>query len=174
MIREEVPRTVPDRLTGLATGQLESVNQGITGSLALTAPLVPLAVHGEISGRTAGETRTPLGALPTASLNGYNAGLGVSWVDPRGYIGVAGREYSLSYGVPGTFNGEVIPGAHEGWSGGRHEAVDRPPGSSRAAGHRPFESIELDGSYVRFDQDELEIGGPGGPVVEESPGLRLV
>jgi iron complex outermembrane receptor protein len=165
VVREEVPRTVPERITGVVTGQVASVNEGATGGFALTAPLGSFAVRGELSGRTADNTRTPRGDLPTSYLDGYNGGLGVSWVGARGYLGFAGRDYGMRYGVPGTFNDEVIPGGHEG---GVEIDMRRSTGRMEAmflGGIGPFESIELDGTYVRFDQDEIELGGSDGPVV---------
>lgn len=165
VIREEVPRTVPDRVTGRVSAQAESVNRGLTGGFSMVAPVGPLAVRGELSGRTAGNTRTPLGELPTTQLDGYNAGLGASWVGSRGYLGVAGRDYAIRYGVPGVFNGEVIPGGHPGGV-----EIDLRRSTARLEGALlggigPFESIELDANYVRYDQDEIELGGPLGPIV---------
>src|SRR5690606_26811323 len=144
VIREEIPRSRPDRLTGLATGQVESVNGGATGGIALNAPLGPLAIRGEISGRTAGNTQTPLGELPTTHIEGYNGGTGVGWITPSGYIGVSARRQELLYGVPGTFNGEVIPGGHVGGV-----EIDTQRSTLRLQGALtgrigPFEGIEAD------------------------------
>lgn len=165
VIREEVPRTLPEALSIEGSTQVESVNRGIAAGAAATAPLGPIALRAELSGRTASNTRTPQGELPTTYLDGYNAGLGASWIGSRGYLGIAGRDYSINYGVPGTFKGEAIPGAHEGGV-----EIDLRRSALRfegalTGGVGPFQSIELDANYVRFDQDELELGGPGGPVI---------
>jgi iron complex outermembrane recepter protein len=159
VIREEVPRTVPERVTGTASAQAESVNRGATAGAAASAPLGPLAVRGELSLRRAGDTRTPLGPLGSTGMEGYNAGLGASWVHHHGFTGVAGRHYALTYGVPGTFQGETIPGAHEGGV-----TIDLRRSTVRADGSwlydlGPFRSIEASGNFVRFEQTEIEPGG---------------
>jgi iron complex outermembrane receptor protein len=165
VIREEVPRTLPERLAVQASTQIESVNRGLTAGAVATAPVGPIAVRAELSGRTAGNTQTPLGELPTTYIDGYNAGAGASWVAPRGYLGVAGRSYAINYGVPGIFNGQVIPGAHEdGVEIDLRRSALRLEGAL-TGGVGPFESVEMDANYVRFDQEELELGGAEGPVV---------
>ncbi len=165
VIREEVPRTVPEAVTGMASAQVESVNRGFTAGATATVPAGPFAVRAELSGRTAGNTQTPLGELPTSQIDGYNAGIGASWVGAPGFAGAAIRDYWTRYGVPGSFNGELIPGGHEG---GVEIELRRTAARVEAAlnsGAGPFESVEFDGNFVRFDQSEYELGGPQGPVV---------
>jgi iron complex outermembrane recepter protein len=159
VIREEVPRTLPEGLSGMASGQVESVNAGMTAGTSVLGALGPLALRAELSGRRAGDTRTPLGTLPSTQMDGHNAALGGSWVHGSGFAGASVRDYALSYGVPGTFNGLTIPGAHEG---GVTIDLRRTTGRAQAAWLRslgPFRSVELDGTYVRFEQTELEPGG---------------
>jgi iron complex outermembrane receptor protein len=159
VIREEVPRTRPEHVSGTFSAQAESVNRGLTAGGSMLMPAGPLAVRAELSGRTAADTRTPLGTLPSTELRGHNAGAGVSWAGGGGYAGVAGRDYALVYGVPGTFEGQTIPGAHEGGieidmrrSAARVEAGLRPGGSWLRA-------VDFDANYVRVDHRELEPGG---------------
>lgn len=156
VIREDVPRAVPERTTGSVTVQGESVNGGVAGGGMVQAPLGDFAARLELSGRSAGDTRTPLGNLPSTDLEGWNGALGVSSATERGYIGVAVRDYALRYGVPGVFDGQVIPGAHEGGIGIelRRTAVRMDAGRHPARG--PFRLLEASGSYTRYDQDELE------------------
>jgi iron complex outermembrane recepter protein len=162
VIRDEVPRTLPERLSGTVSLQGESVNRGATGGGSVLLPFGHVAIRAEVSGRTAGDTRTPLGPLPSTEMQGYSAGVGGSWIGADGFAGAALRDYALSYGVPGTFNGETIPGAHEDGV-----AVDlrRTVGRFEAAvlsGLGPFSSVQLEGHFVRFSQEELEAGGFAG------------
>jgi iron complex outermembrane recepter protein len=159
VIREDVPRTLPERLTGMASAQGESVNRGVTAGAEVMAPLGPIAARAELSLRRAGETRTPLGMLPSTEMEGYNLGAGASWVHHHGYIGAAARDYSMSYGVPGTFEGVTIPGAHEGGV-----TIDLRRTTARAEGAwlyegGPIRSLEATGNYTRFEQTEFESGG---------------
>lgn len=159
VIRQDVPRTLPERVTGMASAQAESVNRGATVGGAASAPFGPVAVRGELSLRRAGDTRTPLGPLPSTEMEGYNLGLGASWVHHHGFAGAAARDYSLRYGVPGTFQGQTIPGAHED---GVTIDLRRSTARVDAAwlyGLGPFRAVEVSGNYVRFQQTEIEPGG---------------
>ncbi len=159
VIREEVPRTLPERMTGLAAAQAESVNRGATAGGSAVVPLGAFALRGELSGRIAGDTRTPLGPLPSTDLLGANGALGASWILHDGFAGAALRHYTMRYGVPGEFNGQVIPGAHEGGVDIelQRTAVRFETGFFGNIG--PFNAIEFDANYVRFQQDEIEAGG---------------
>lgn len=159
VVRDEVPRTLPERVAGSLSVQGESVNRGATAGGTLIVPLGHVALRGELTGRTAGDTRTPQGVLPSTEMRGSNAGLGASWIGGSGFAGVAGRHYTLRYGVPGTFNGRTIPGAH---ADGVTIDVERTAGRLQGgwmAGLGPLSSVEFEGNYVRFRQEEIEPGG---------------
>jgi iron complex outermembrane recepter protein len=79
VIREDVPRTLPERVTGTASAQGESVNRGFTAGAEVLAPAGPVAVRAGASLRRAGDSRTPLGVLPSSEMEGYNAGAGLGW-----------------------------------------------------------------------------------------------
>jgi iron complex outermembrane recepter protein len=162
VIREDVPRTRPSRPSGTLSSQFESVNDGVGAAGVLQAPLGPLAVRGELSARRMGDTRTPLGPLDQTDMTVLNGSLGASLVGDRGYVGVAFRDYDSRYGVPGEFNGELIPGGHPG---GVDIEVRRTGGRLRAAYQGQFlgffEAVELDTHVTRYLHDEIEgiIGG---------------
>lgn len=159
VIREEVPRTLPERISGMLSAQGESVNRGATAGATAVVPLRGFALRGELSGRAAGDTRTPLGPLPSTDLQGFNGGFGASRIFHDGFAGAALRHYAMRYGVPGEFQGDTIPGAH---AGGvtielQRTAVRVEGGTHSPVG--PFHSIAVDANYVRFRQDEIEAGG---------------
>jgi iron complex outermembrane recepter protein len=156
VIREEVPRSLPDRFTGKASVQAESVNSGLTGGATGSVPLGSFALRGELSGRIAGDTRTPLGPLPTTDMWGYNGAVAASRITGWGHIGAAYRDYVLEYGVPGEFQGELIPGAHPG---GVDIELSRRIGRlevGHMAGFGPFSSAELDAGIVHYFHEEIE------------------
>ncbi|MBW3629264.1 MAG: TonB-dependent receptor [Gemmatimonadetes bacterium] len=162
VVREEVPRTIPEGFSGVATAQAETVNRGATVGGSLLGAVGSVALRGELSGRTADDTRTPLGALPETQVRGYNASAGASWIGGNGFIGAAVRDYALDYGVPGAFNGALIPGAHEeGVTIDLRRSVVRADGAWFAP-VGPFGTIEWDAQYVRFEQDEIERSGSVG------------
>lgn len=157
VIREEVPQTFPDRVTGAAGSQIESVNRGFTAGAHVTAPVADrFAVRAELGGRTSGDVRTPLGTLGDSDVRAASGALGASWIPEWGYLGVSVRQYSLDHGVPGQFQGEVIPGAHPG--GIEAETVRR---SLRLeighlGGIGPFSAVEADAGVVHYLHDEVE------------------
>jgi iron complex outermembrane recepter protein len=156
VIREDVPRSLPDRVSGTASLQGESVNRGATMGAAALASVGRIAVRAEASGRQAGDTRTPLGTLESTDLEGYNLGAGASLISTWGFVGVAARQNRLDYGVPGEFGGVVIPGAHPGGVG--IETLRR---SARfEAGHLTglgvFNALEISASLTHYLHDEIE------------------
>ena len=163
VIREEVPRTLPERLTGTASVQGETVNEGLAGGFSAVAPVGRhFALRAEASGRTAGDTRTPLGVLPSTQLGGYNAAAGASWIHDRGFAGVSVRDLAMEYGVPGEFNGQLIPGAHEGGA-----TIDLHRTTVRLDAEQlisvgPLRALELDASYTRYEHSEREPDGEVG------------
>jgi iron complex outermembrane receptor protein len=168
VIREEVPRTRPDRLSGAVSLQGESASQGLAGGASLVGGVGGWALRGEASGRRAGDTRTPLGDLPSTDLAGYSVGVGASRVGSDGFAGLAVRDYAMDYGVPGTFGGVDIPGAHQG---GVDLDVRRTALRGQAAYLNrvgPFGSIEADLNLVRFRHQEMERGTDGSQFVGTS------
>lgn len=156
VIREDVPRSLPERVAGTASVQGETVNRGRTGGLVTHVPVGRVAIRGEVTARQAGDTRTPLGVLESTDLDGHNLGLGASVITGWGFLGASVRSSQLDYGVPGEFAGQQIPGAHEG--GAEIETLRR---SARVeAGHLsgfgPFSAVELTGSLTHYQHDEIE------------------
>ncbi len=165
VVREDVPRERPARPTGFVAGQGESVNAGGAVAGAVSAPLGPLAVRAFGTRRVAGDTRTPLGRLPFTDLDAWDAGGGVGWAGRAGFAGAAAREVRSAYGVPSSFGGRTLPGAHDGGvyvalrrSAARADAEWRPRAGAggRAAG---LTGVAAGGTYVRFAQEERERGG---------------
>lgn len=160
VVREEVPRTLPETVSGGASLQGESVNQGVGAAAAAVVPHGRFAVRADGSGRTSGDVRTPLGDLPSTGLESYSGSVGLSRIATWGYAGAAFRDYHLDYGVPGEFQGQVIPGGHEEGV----EIQSRRRTGRLEAGHflgfGPISSLSLDANLVDYRHREIE--GPGG------------
>lgn len=159
IIREDVPRSRPERVNGAFGAQGESNNDAGTVGGFVVAPAGPLALRLDGSYRTAGNSVTPIGTLPFTNLQSVDGGAGVSWAGTRGHVGVAMREFRNTYGVPTSLAGVTLPGAHDGGiyidlqrTTTRVDAEYRPADG-------PITSISLSGNYVRFAQDEREQGG---------------
>jgi iron complex outermembrane recepter protein len=156
VVREEVPKTLPETIAGAIGLQAESVSRGYAGGASLLVPHGSLALRAEISGRTAGDTRTPLGPLPETDIASYGGSIGLSRIASWGYLGAAYRHNDLTYGVPGQFQGEVIPGAHPDGveietirHGGRAEI-------GHVLGFGPIGSFSFDANVVHYKHREIE------------------
>jgi iron complex outermembrane recepter protein len=166
VIREEIPRSVPDEIHGTLSAQVESVNRGVSGGSVLRAPLGrSVALRTEMSGRRSGDVRTPAGVLGSTQAEGLTLGAGVSWVPEWGNAGVAYRRYGLSHGLPGEFLGEAIPGAHQ--QGAEAETTRHAARVELAhrTGLGPFSSVEVEGNLVNYLHDEIELSDDGGRVL---------
>lgn len=156
VIRNEIPTVRPDRVETTLGSQFESVNRGISGGAVLRGPLGPLAFYAEGTARNAGDTRTPLGILPSTGLRTFNGATGLSWTPDWGLLGGAFRYYDTTFGVPGEFNGEMIPGGHPG---GVNVHARRIGGRLKIEAHEPlqgFSHLELKSNFVSFRHQEFE------------------
>lgn len=157
VIRNDIPRAQPDAITGMATTRATSVNEGLAGGATVEAPAGPLALRGELSLRDARDTRTPQGDLPSTDQIVLNGSFGGSWLPSWGLVGASYRYYDTVYGVPGTFNGELIPGAHPG---GVDIEATRETSRLRIVYDRPlfsfFDRVEWDANIIRYDHTEIE------------------
>lgn len=174
VVRDDVPTARSTRLLGGAfSGQGESVNSGGAANAALQGGVGALAWRASGAWRTAGDTRAPNGSLPFSDLRGHDVGAGAALVDlvsraGTWRVGAAIRDVASTYGVPGSFGGVVLPGAHDG---GVYVDLSRRSGrvdaSWRAAeqvdstrGWWPrFTQANVSSQFVRFEQSELERGG---------------
>jgi iron complex outermembrane recepter protein len=161
VVRNDVPTTRPDRVEGILAGQFESVNTGLSSGAVVRGPAGPLAVYGEATGRLAGDSQTPAGTLDQTGMRAMNAAAGASWLPDWGILGASARYYDNEYGVPGEFDGELIPGGHVGGVTIRATRL-----TSRLLGgyHGDlglFDGVEIRSNITRYLHDEVEgvIGG---------------
>jgi len=160
VIRDDVPRSLPSRASGAASAQFESVNRGMAVGAFSVIPLgQAMALRAEINGRALGDTETPAGTLERTDLRSHGGSLGVSWIDPEGgFVGVSLRLHDSRYGVPGSFNGVLIPGGH---TGGVEIDIHRLSGRLRGEKTGPFvggffSALEGDAALNRYRHDEIE------------------
>jgi iron complex outermembrane recepter protein len=165
VIRGEVPHTLPDRVTGSAGTQMESVNRGFTAGAHATVPVSGrFAVRAEASARTSGDVRTPLGMLDDSDVQASGGALGASWIPEWGYVGLSLRQYGLEHGVPGQFQGQLIPGAHPGGVEAHTTRRALRLELGHLGGLGPFSAVEAQAGLVHYVHDEVEarIPQPGG------------
>jgi iron complex outermembrane receptor protein len=159
VIREEIPASRPDRLHGAFTIQGTSVNDGVSGGAYLLHGLGGLAIRAEATGRSAGNTRTPVGELVNTGVSEVNASLGAAFTGERGHTGASYRYYSNDYGIPG------------GFVGGHQQGVDitmrRHTVRAETDVHLtrgPFTVVNATGTATVYDHTEFEPSGSVGTV----------
>jgi iron complex outermembrane receptor protein len=173
VVRNDVPtERTSRRIGGSLSGQGESVNNGGVVHGALRGGVGALAWRAGGSWRTAGNTRAPQGMLPFSDVRGHDVGAGIALVDvatSHGMwrVGGAVRDVVSTYGVPGSFGGVVLPGAHEGGvyvdlarRSGRVDAAWRATTVPEGRHWWPqLTQVNTSTQFVRFEQSELERGG---------------
>lgn len=173
VVRDDVPIERQSRwLAGHVSAQGESVNNGGVVQSAVRGGGGPFAYRVGGSWRTAGNTRAPQGTLPFSDLQAHDVGVGVALVDMHTSegiwrVGAAARDVVSRYGVPGSFDGIVLPGAHDGGvyvdlarRSGRVDASWRSVVNDTPATWTPqLRQVNVSTQFVRFEQSELERGG---------------
>lgn len=173
VVRDDIPRDpLVQPLTWHASAYGESVNRGLSTAGRLRTGRGPVVAQIEASGRSAGDTRTPGGVpLPFTDLDGFEVAAGLSVIGDGGHVGAGIREYRTFYGVPSSYDGVALPGAHEEGvyvdahrTAGRFDAEWRRTDEGREGDVDGFEgfsleSVSVGGNAVRFEQWEFEEGG---------------
>jgi iron complex outermembrane recepter protein len=160
VVRDDIPRARTSATQWDVSTFGEQVNRGVGGSARVHGGAGPLAWSLDGTGRQAADTRGPNNvSLPFTDLEGFDAGAGVAVVGAQGHAGVSAREYRSYYGVPSSFAGVTLPGAHDGGvyvdirrSAARADAEWRSDGGA-------VEAVSLGANGVRFEQSEFEQGG---------------
>jgi iron complex outermembrane recepter protein len=154
VIRDEVPSADPDRATGMASVQGQTMNSGLAAGGHSQFGVAGLAVRGEGSYRSAGDLQTPAGSLENTQLRTYSLAAGVSRVVGTGHSGIAYRYYDNAYGIPGGFVGSHPEGVD----------IEMRRHSVHAESHLrqrfgPFTLLDLDAKYTNYYHRELEAEG---------------
>lgn len=170
VVREEVPRTVPDHFHGAIVAQGQSVNTGATLGGFGVVPIGRWAARLEASGRTSGDVSTPLGTLDNTDARTWNLAAGVGRRVGDTHFGGSYRFFDSRYGIP--------DGAHEHHD---HEEPGEEPHEDEEHGHAHnvhvemrrhsargeldfhgaplFEEVEVTGTYTNYEHREIEEGG---------------
>jgi iron complex outermembrane receptor protein len=152
--RGYVPSTLPHRITGSFALQGESVNNGYTGGLNVTAPLGPLAVRIEGSIRQADDIRAPKRTLTNTNIETKNAAAGLSYFPSWGFIGSSASTYKSAYGIP--------PDPFGGHPNGVNIDLERQHIETKSEIHPGIPwlyRIDLSHSYKRYKHTETESSG---------------
>ncbi len=174
VVREDIPLGPAEDLTGTLRTGVESATASRVVAGHGVIPLGPFALRAGGSLRKTDDTRTPGGPLPFTDLSAHDLGAGLGWRGDATAGGAAVRHLRGTYGVPSSFGGLTLPGAHDGgvyvdytrtvgrgrfeWSPGERGRADGgavAPTSPSAA----RTSVVAIASAIRFEQSEFEKGG---------------
>ncbi len=154
IVREDIPRSMPDALHGTVGAQGQSAYQGMMFGGHLTSAVGPVAMRAEASGRMTGDMQTPAGRLENTDSRTVSAALGAGWIRQAGHFGGSYRYYYSRYGIPGGF-----PGAH---TEGVLIDMERHSGRAelqRRAGLGPIVQLDATGSVSSYWHQETEATG---------------
>lgn len=105
IVKNQIATTLPSKLNGSLSLSGETVNRGGSGALSIQTPFKNFAIQADLSLRLANNSRTPLGPIDNTFFQTTNDGVGLSFIQPWGYIGASGTLYFSKYGIPPDPNG---------------------------------------------------------------------
>ena len=111
VLDHKVPTAVPvNGVEGSAEVRAQSVSRGQAGAAQVTFGRGPLVLHVEGAARDDGAYRVGRGwsdggRVPGSFNRTKTGGLGLSWVDTQGYLGLAYTRQEARYGLPGHAHG---------------------------------------------------------------------
>ncbi len=100
---ERIPtRLGPPGVSGMATGGLSSVDNGIDGAMRVRGSSGQWAYSADVFGRNAGDYATPQGRQANSFARTFGGSFGASYFFDQGYIGAAISQFRSLYGIPGV------------------------------------------------------------------------
>ncbi|MDX1641202.1 MAG: TonB-dependent receptor, partial [Balneolaceae bacterium] len=100
VVRNQIPTSVPNSVTGSVSLQGKTVNDGASGALDASVPLGKFAMNLDVNGRTGSNFSTPEGTVENSSIFNTQNTAGASYIGNNGYIGAAGSYFYSEYGIP--------------------------------------------------------------------------
>lgn len=155
VVKNQIQTTLPSRLTGTFSLNGQSVNTGISSALNLSMPVGSFAIQADINGKYGLDTNTPLGKIDNTFYQNTNDAIGISWVRPWGYAGIASSVYLSNYGIPPDPNGH--PNGVE-IELRKYQFDSR----SEIIINKAFlKVVEIDASFKNYNHKEIEIRSNG-------------
>lgn len=155
VVRNQIPSSQPDHWHGTASLQGESVNTGAASGFEFGAPLgenFALKVDGNL--RSTLDTYTPDGRLENSGTLSTNDAIGVGYIRPWGYTGLATSLYLNNYGIPPD-----SLGGHPNGVNIEMEKLQIEGTSEIFLDHPFFSRLEADLSHKSYFHQEIESSG---------------
>ncbi|MYM67466.1 TonB-dependent receptor [Pseudoduganella sp. FT55W] len=100
VVNERIPTALEPKLTGQLEARASTVDSGRNVSGTLDGAVDKLAWHIDGNLRNADDYNTPVGRLAHSDTRSRTGGLGGSYIDNWGFIGVSASRLSNVYGIP--------------------------------------------------------------------------
>ncbi len=164
VVREEVPRTVPDHFHGAIVAQGETVNTGGTIGGFAVVPVDGWAARLEGSARGSGDVDTPAGTLDNTDARAWNLAAGIGRQLGSVHLGGSYRFYDARYGIPDGAHEEEEPGGEEEHAHQVHVEMRRHSARGELDLHDVafFDEVRITGGYTDYAHREVEADGEVG------------
>lgn len=100
VVRNQIATTVPSEFNGTLTTQLASVNSGASLAGILSIPMDNKVLNIDLNGRYGDDFRSPSEKISNSNYLTSNSSVGLSYIKPWGYSGLAVSSYLSNYGIP--------------------------------------------------------------------------
>ena len=155
VVRHDIPGNA-ESFSSTVGIQVESASKSFAQGAAVVSPVGPVAARLEASVRRSSDVQTPQGEIPNTDVTAFGGSAGVGWHPVWGELGASVRYFQNDYGVPGEFDGVIIPGGHPG---GAAIEARRVNGVLKGV-YRPtsvhIDSVEFGASFTQYTHDEIE------------------
>ncbi|WP_069131674.1 TonB-dependent receptor [Rhodohalobacter halophilus] len=100
VVRNQIANNKPSSINGMATLQGATVNSGLSAAGRVAVPKNDFVINVDVSGRYGANYRSPLGTIENSNYLTTNNAVGVSYIRPWGYSGIAASTFISGYGIP--------------------------------------------------------------------------
>ncbi|MDZ7757042.1 TonB-dependent receptor [Rhodohalobacter sp.] len=100
VVRNQIANNKPSSTNGTATVQGASVNTGISAAGMVSIPKNDFVFNVDVNGRYGDNYRSPQGSIDNSGYLTTNNAIGVSYIRPWGYSGLAASTFISNYGIP--------------------------------------------------------------------------
>jgi iron complex outermembrane receptor protein len=153
VVNERIPTALEPKLTGQVEARGSTVDSGRNVSGTLDGAVDKLAWHVDGNLRNADDYNTPVGRLAHSDTRSRAGGIGGSYIDDWGFVGVSASRLSNVYGIPSAEGSKIDQKQN------RYD-ID----SLVKAPFAGFESFKFKAGYT--DYKHAEIGEDGVPEVQ--------
>lgn len=157
VVRNQIPTSLPSRLSGTASILGKSVNREGSAALSATVPFGNWATKMDLNGRLGTDYRTPEGTVTNSYIENTHNTIGISRIGDRGYFGASGSAYFSNYGIPPDPNGGHPSGVDIEMR--KYQFDVR---GERILHNSFFKLVETRYSFVNYHHMELESDGSMG------------